>query len=168
VDRTVAVDVERIGPGHTRDRRQVSKRKRERRSRDFRGVHEQARGARTASHEDLRPGVGVAVEYGDAAADKMLPTAFIDMCDRKVARAIDKKRVCPGRRRCNRGEEKDRSHWAAISRAGLSSCSVTCDSASAAAPWAQSRSPQAWISIRGAGRPVLSASALISPSVSLA
>jgi hypothetical protein len=61
-------------------------------------------------------------------------------------------------------------YWAATSRAPSRGApirrSVTSDSASAAAPCAQSRSPQAWISIGGCGRPVLIAIFSISASVS--
>ncbi len=73
-----------------------------------------------------------------------------------------------GRARSSRAARRGSDYCAASSRGGASVASVTEDSASAAAPWAQSMSPQAWTSMGGRGRPVPRTRFSISASVSAA
>ncbi len=160
----VAVDIERVGAGDAGNLGEVSEGVSDIAAGGG-GVQEQMRGVFAARRKDVGQGVAVAIENRDAAADEMLPPAGIDVAERQRGRAVVKHRV----RQRGRGQQQgDQQGFHAGTASAPKASPVVASSARAAAPRAQIRSPQAWISTRGGGRPVSSVRPFISVSTSSA
>ena len=169
IQRAIAVDVDRIGTRHLRHLGHLAKIKADRPALR-RCVDEEARGVAAPRRIKIGPLIAVTVKHRNATTHEMLPAATVDLRGGQCRTVIDKGRIGQHRRARHTDQPDDAKEYlhAATSLPCVSNPSVSSDSASAAAPCAQSISPQAWVSMRGIGRSVFSVIPCISDRVSLA